>query len=112
MVDEVISSQHVDPVAVAGEMSGRDGDRLSISARRSQPGGTAQQLRWLLREEGSRDENRRLVPLAELVDEQGDRRGIGDGQSVEDVLGVGGHRSSVNWGADTALTRRTGRTLR
>ena len=47
-----------------------------------------------------------------LVDDRGDGGGVADGELVDQVVGVGGHGCSIDAGADTALTRGTGRTLR
>ena len=82
--------------------------RVVVATRR----GVAEQIGRIRREQGSGHQGGHVVAGSGLLDDAGDGGGVSDRELVDQVVGVCGHRGSVNWGADTALTRGAGRTLR
>ena len=112
MVGEVVASERVDEVGVSRHMGDGDGDDLSVAGRRGHPRGVSEQIGRIRREQGSGHQGGHVVAGSGLLDDAGDGGGVSDRELVDQVVGVCGHRSSVNWGPDTALTRGVGRTLR
>ena len=56
-------------------------------------------------EERRRDQDRRIVAGSRRLDDHGDRRGVAEHESVEQLLGVrGGMGPASRSGADTSLT--------
>ena len=103
MVDEVVAGEGVDEVALAAQVRGGDGHELAVAgrrrhARRPGPGAVA-----VGGEERRRDEDHRVVAGARRLDDRGDRRGVADHESMEQLLGVRRRHAAT---IDGALTRR------
>ncbi len=112
VVGEVVAGERVDEVGVAGDMGGGDRDDLAVAGRRRHRRGVVEQIGRIRREQGSGHQGRHVVAGSGLIDDAGHGGGVSDRELVDQVVGVCGHRGSVDWGADTALTREAGRTLR
>ena len=61
MVDEMVSGQRVDEVAVAVPVGGGDGDELAVARRRGHATGPSHEVVAVVGEEGGGHEDQRIV---------------------------------------------------
>ncbi len=105
MVDEVVTGQDVDPVVVALEVRGGDGDELPVAGGARQFAGAYQQVRRRRVDERRGDEQAGLVAAAGALDEAGGCRPVAaDDLPDEPVDFRLCHASSVAARADVRLT--------
>jgi len=74
MVDEVVSRQGVDDLAIAAVVRGRDGDELAVARGRREPSGPAEEAVSVRREQCGRNEDQRIVACLRRLDDRRDRR--------------------------------------
>ena len=110
MVDEVVAGEGVDTIGVAGDVGDGDRDHLAVARRRGDPGGPIEQIARSGSEQGGGDDGRHVITGVGPLDDLGDG-GIAAHHQLMDHV-VCGHGCSVGRNPDTALSRRTGRTLR
>ena len=117
MVDEVVASEGVDEVALAAQVRGGDDHELTVPGGGRHGGGSGEQrVAAGGREQRRRDQDRGVVAGARLLDDRRDRRGVTDGEPMEQMLGKRRrHGATFDLGADSALTpparRTSGRRL-
>lgn len=104
MVGEVVAGEGVDQVGVACDVG--DGDRQDLAIARGfrQCGSAFEQVGGLRREECGRNQGRHVAAGAGACNDLGYCSRVGDCELMDDVVGIGGHRWSIDRGADTALT--------
>jgi hypothetical protein len=87
VIDEVVASQGVDELVLAVQVRGRDGHELAIARRGHEGSGPGEQIALLGdREEGSGDEDHRVVARTRPVDDHGDRCSVTDSELMEKIL--------------------------
>ena len=107
VVDEVVSRQGVDGLAIAAVVRGRDGDELAVARGCRDSPGPSHEVIAVVGEKGGSHEDQRIVAGPCCVHDRGDRRGVAYGELMDEALGVGGgHVAMVGDGADTSLTPR------
>src|SRR4051812_18213812 len=106
VVDEVVASEGVDEVALAAQVRGGDDHELTVPGGARDGGGSGEQgVKVGGRKQRRRDQDRRVVAGARLLDDGGDRRGVTDGESMELMLRERRrHGATFALGADTTLT--------
>ena len=76
MVDEVVSRESVDELAIAAMVRGGDRHDLAVARGRREPFGPDEQAVSVRREERRSDEDQRIVACVRRVDDRRDRRVI------------------------------------
>jgi len=72
MVDEVITGQGVDDLAIPAVVRGRDGDELAVARGRREPSGPNEEAVSVRREQCGRNEDQRIVACLRLLDDRRD----------------------------------------
>ena len=74
VVDEVVSGECVDELAVAAPVRGGDGHELAVARGRREACGLDEEAVSVRRKQCRRDEDPRIVACLRRVDDRGDRR--------------------------------------
>ncbi len=90
------SGERVDEVAVAGDMGGGDRDDVAVAGRCRHGHGAFEQIGRIRGEQGGGHQGGDIVAGSGLIDDAGDGGGGSDGELMDQVVGVCGHRGSVN----------------
>jgi hypothetical protein len=85
MVDEVVSREGVDELALAAPMRMRDGHELAVACRCREPFGPREKSVCVCCELRGGDEDQRVIAAACCRDDRHGRCGITDGESAEQV---------------------------
>ena len=102
VVDEVIAREGVDELALAAPVGARDRHELAVAGGGRDGLGPREQPVAVGCEQRGGDEDLRVMAGARHLDDRRDRRIVADHEPVKQVPGV--HGSTVQNGADTALT--------
>ena len=112
MVNEVVSGEVLDPAGVAFEMGDGDRDELAVAGCGGQRRGPIHQVVVASGcEQGGGDHGGHVIAGAGPLDDLSDNSDAAHRQPVDDVLGLGGHGSTLRGTPDTALTQWRGPTL-
>jgi hypothetical protein len=105
VVDEMVTSERVDEVALATQMRRRDGHELTLAGRRRYCPGAGEKTVFVDGKERRSHEDDRVVAGAGRLDDRRDCGGVTDHELMKQVLGERRrHGTSIESGADTTLT--------
>ncbi len=106
MVDQMVASERVDPVVIAGEVCGRDGDELPVPGAPGHCGRPVEQVGSLQLDQSRSHEDNWIV--AGFGAKEDDARGarVATNELSDQPVGLGGgHTNSLDPAADATLTR-------
>lgn len=86
MVDEVLSRERVDELAIAAVVCGRDGHELAVACGRREPFGPDEEPVRVWREQRRSDEDQRVVARTGLLDDRGDHRVVARDEASEQLV--------------------------
>jgi len=86
MVDEVVSGEGVDELAIAVVVRDGDCDELSVARGRREPFGPEEEAVPVRREQRRRDEDQWIVACVRRVDDRRDRRVVACHETPEQLL--------------------------
>ena len=86
MVDEVVSGEGVDELAIAAVVRGGDGDELAVARGRGKAFGPYEEAVSVRREQRRRNEDQRIVACMRSLDDRRDRRVVACYETSEQVL--------------------------
>ena len=86
VVDEVVSRQGVDGLAIAAVVRGRDGDELAVARGRREPFGPDEEAVSVRREQCRRNEDQRIVACLRRLDDRRDRRVVARYETSEQLV--------------------------
>ena len=86
MVDEVVSREGVDELAIAAVVRGGDGHELAVARGRREPFGPDEEAVSVRREQRRRDEDQRIVACVRRLDDRRDRRVVARHETSEQLV--------------------------